>query len=65
LVKPGVGLGISGTTGTVYQIQSRPSLTTGTWSAISTNTIVSNGFNLVLPLTNHTTTFYRALWLGN
>ena len=66
LVKPGVGLGISGTTGTIYQIQSRASLTTGSWSAISTNTIASNGFNLVLPvLTNHSTTFYRALWLPN
>ncbi len=65
IVKPGVGLGISGTTNTVYQIQSRSSLTTGTWSAISTNTIVSNGFNLVLPPTNRPTTFYRAFWLGN
>jgi hypothetical protein len=33
---------------------------------VSTNTILTNGFNLLLPnpATNGTAIFYRALWLG-
>jgi hypothetical protein len=60
-----LGLGITGTTGTAYQIQRTASLTSGSWSAMSTNTITSAGFNLVLsyPFTNGMATFYRALWL--
>ncbi len=44
-----VGLGITGTTGTVYRLERRPSLTSGSWLPVSTNTIASNGFNLLLP----------------
>jgi len=65
VINPALGLGITGTTGTTYQIQSRTSLTSGSWLAISTNTITSTGFNPVLPppFTNGPATFYRALWL--
>jgi PKD repeat protein len=61
-----IGLGITGTTNTVYQIQRRTSLTSGSWLSVSTNTINSNGFNLVLPnpATNGNAFFYRAVWLG-
>ena len=60
-----IGLGITGTTGTVYEIESRISLTSGTWAPVSTNMILSTGFNLVLPLpaTNWPAAFYRATWL--
>ena len=61
-----LGIGITGTTGTVYQIQSRNSLATGTWIPLSTNTILSNSFNLILPFPsspNQTSAFYRAIWL--
>jgi len=59
------GLGITGTTGTTYRLESRNSLSSGSWIPLSTNTIVSYGFNLVLPLlpTNQPATYYRALWL--
>jgi hypothetical protein len=60
------GIGITGTTGTVYQIERRSSLTTGDWLSVSTNMMLSNGFNLVLPLpafTNQPAAFYRARWL--
>ena len=65
VVNPAVGLGIMGTTNTSYLIQYRTNLTTGAWLPLSTNTILSNGFNLVLPWppTNGPTAFYRALWL--
>jgi NHL repeat len=61
----GTGLGIMGTPGTTYQIQYRTDLTTGSWQPLSTNTIMSNGFNLVLPWppTNGPAAFYRAVWL--
>ena len=61
-----VGLGITGTTGTVYQLQRRTNLTGGSWSSVSTNTIRTNGFNLLLPqpATNGNAFFYRAVWLG-
>jgi DNA-binding beta-propeller fold protein YncE len=61
-----VGIGITGTTGTVYVIQRRNSLTSGSWTNISTNTITSGGFNLLLPnpATNGPVNFYRAVWLG-
>ncbi|HEY1661740.1 MAG TPA: SBBP repeat-containing protein [Verrucomicrobiae bacterium] len=59
------GFGITGTTGTVYVIQKSSSLTAGIWTPVSTNTITSSGFNLVLPnpLTNGSAVFYRAVWL--
>jgi hypothetical protein len=65
VIDPELGLGITGTTGTTYQIQSSTSLASGTWTAISTNTIISTGFNLILPppFTNGAATFYRAKWL--
>jgi hypothetical protein len=65
MVKP-QGIGLRGTTNTLYRLESRASLLTGTWKGISTNMIVSNGFNLVLPkgATNQPTTFYRAVWLN-
>jgi len=61
-----VGLGITGTTGTVYQLQRRTNLTSGSWLPVSTNTIRTNGFNLLLPqpATNGNAFFYRAVWLG-
>jgi hypothetical protein len=60
------GLGITGTTGTMYVIQRRSSLTSGSWTNVSTNTIMSGGFNLLLPnpATNGSANFYRAVWLG-
>jgi hypothetical protein len=58
------GIGLQGTTNTTYRIESAPSLK-GPWTGLSTNTIVSSGFNLVAPKTNNpTTTFYRAVWLN-
>jgi len=59
------GLGLTGTTGTVYRIEGRASLSSGSWLPLNTNTILSNGFNAVLPLlpTNPPATYYRALWL--
>jgi hypothetical protein len=59
------GLGITGTTGTVYRIERRTSLTTGVWLPVSTNTIFTSGFNLLLsnPATNGSVNFYRAVWL--
>ncbi|HEY1662174.1 MAG TPA: Ig-like domain-containing protein [Verrucomicrobiae bacterium] len=59
------GFGITGTTGTVYVIQKTSSLTSGTWTPVSTNTITTTGFNLVLPnpLTNGPAMYYRAVWL--
>ena len=66
VARAALGIGITGTTGTVYQIQSRSSLASGSWIPVSTNTILSNGFNLILPLPsslNQTSAFYRAVWL--
>jgi len=65
LVVNGMKIGITGTTGTVYVIQRRSSLTTGSWLNVSTNTITSGGFNLLLPnpTTNGPVNFYRAVWL--
>jgi hypothetical protein len=65
LVASGAALGITGTTGTVYRIERRSSLTSGTWQPVSTNTISSGGFNLFLanPTTNGSVNFYRAVWL--
>jgi len=60
------GLGIMGTTGTVYVIQRRSSLNSGSWTNVSTNTITATGFNLLLPnpATNGPLNFFRALWIG-
>ncbi|HXC98616.1 MAG TPA: hypothetical protein VN048_04690 [Verrucomicrobiae bacterium] len=60
-----MGLGLTGTTNTSYVIEYRTNLTTGAWLTLSTNTILSNGFNPVLPWppTNGPTGFYRAVWL--
>ena len=60
-----VGIGISGTTGTTYRLERKSALTNATWLPVSTNTILSNGFNLVLPrpATNPPTGFYRLQWL--
>ncbi len=59
------GIGIIATTGTVYRIEKTSSLTSGIWTPVSTNTINSSGFNLVLPnpFTNGPAIFYRAVWL--
>jgi hypothetical protein len=61
-----IGFGITGTTGTVYRIERRTSLTSGSWLPFKTNTILTSGFNLVLPnpATNGSVNFYRATWLG-
>jgi hypothetical protein len=66
LVVNGMNIGITGTTGTVYVIQRRSSLISGSWINVSTNTITSGGFNLLLPnpTTNGPVNFYRALWSG-
>jgi hypothetical protein len=58
------GVGLSGTTNTTYRIEKTTSLKNPAWTGLSTNTIVSANFNLVVPRTNQTTTFYRAVWLG-
>jgi hypothetical protein len=65
LVASILGIGIIGTTNTSYRIEGRVSLTTGSWTPVSTNTVNSAGFNLVLPkpATNSPTMFYRAVWL--
>jgi len=65
LVANHLGIGITGTTGTVYQIERSSSLSSGIWVPVSTNTITTTGFNLVLPYTttNSPAAFYRALWL--
>ena len=65
LVSRASGFGITGTTGTSYRVEQRSSLSAGTWLPLSTNTILSTGFNLVLPRppTNPPTTFYRLQWL--
>jgi len=62
-----MGIGITGTTGTVYRIESRNSLNSGSWTPVSTNTILSNGFNAVLPFlpSNPPASYYRAVWLPN
>jgi sugar lactone lactonase YvrE len=59
------GIGIKGTAGTEYRIESCSSLTSGDWSTVSTNTIGTNGFSWVVPAptTNNSTIFYRAVWL--
>jgi hypothetical protein len=61
-VDPVLGLGVSGTIGTMYELQSRTSLTSGSWVPLSTNLISSNGFNPIpiQPGTNHSSIFYRA-----
>ena len=62
---PTMGIALTGTTGTMYRIESRTSLTSGNWQPLRTNTITSSGLNLVLPppATNQPATFYRAVWL--
>ena len=64
VINRGVGVGITGTTGTKYRLERRPSLSSGTWLPVKTNTL-TNGFNLLLPwpLTNGPASFYRAVWL--
>jgi hypothetical protein len=61
-----VGLGITGTTGTVYQLERRTNLASGSWLPVSTNIILTTGFNLLLPkpATDGNPIFYRAVWLG-
>jgi hypothetical protein len=59
-----VGIALRGTTGTTYRIERSSTLKSGTWAAISTNTITTNGFNFVLPKPGtNAPTFYRAVWL--
>lgn len=61
---PGLGLQITGTTGTAYRIEYRTNLTAGAWLPLRTNTL-TGGFNLVTPWppTNGSSAFYRAIWL--
>jgi len=58
------GLGMTGTFNTSYRVERSPSLLSGSWLSVSTNTL-SNGFNLLLPwpTTNGPASFYRAVWL--
>jgi hypothetical protein len=59
------GLGLLGTTNTSYRIESKSSLQSPTWTAVSTNTIVTPNGDLVMARTNGAgTMFYRAVWLG-
>ena len=60
----GTGLAMTGTINTSYRVERRPDLLTGSWLAVSTNTL-SNGFSLLLtwPFTNGSASFYRAVWL--
>ncbi len=64
LVTEGVGLGITGTTGTAYRLESRNSLNSGTWLPVSTN-VLGPGTNRLLawPPANGPAAFYRAVWL--
>jgi len=59
------GIGITGTTGTTYQLQYRTNLAVGSWIPLQTNTIGS-GSNRLLPWppTNGPAAYYRAVWLG-
>ena len=58
------GIAITGTVGTMYRIERSTSLANGSWAAVSTNTITTNGFNFVLPKpTTNGPSFYRAVWL--
>ena len=65
MVANGRGVGLTGTTGTTYQIRTRTNLIFGAWIPVCTNTITTNGFNLALPPppTNNSPVYYRALWL--
>ncbi|HEX3800918.1 MAG TPA: hypothetical protein VH413_19655 [Verrucomicrobiae bacterium] len=59
------GIGLRGTTNTIYRIESTASLQNPNWVGLSTNTITSSGVNVVLPLpVNPVGMFYRAVWLG-
>lgn len=59
------GIGLLGTTNTTYRIEKSTKLINPNWIGVSTNTIVSNGFNLVLSKSNNpATAFYRAVWLN-
>src|SRR5262249_5292072 len=62
-ILPGAGLGMTGTTGTVYRLEWRTSLVAGAWLPLGTNAPLSNGFNLLLswPLTNGPSSYYRSL----
>ena len=59
------GIGISGSTGTTHRLEYRPSLLGGSWLPLSTNTILTDGLNLLMPWppTNGPRAFYRAVWL--
>jgi hypothetical protein len=58
-------IGITGTMGTSYRIETTTSLKTGTWVGVSTNTIISPAFNLIVSKpTNGQSIFYRAVWLN-
>ncbi len=64
LVVNSQGIGLSGTTNTTYRIEKTASLKNPVWTGLSTNTITNANFNLVVPRTNVTTMFYRAVWLN-
>ncbi len=60
------GIGLSGTTNMTYRIEKTASLKNPVWTGISTNTITSSNFTLVVPKTNNpATTFYRAVLLNH
>ncbi len=65
LVVTGQGIGLQGTTNTTYRIESTTSLNNPVWTGLSTNTILTSGFNLVAAKpANPTAVFYRAVWLN-
>jgi hypothetical protein len=53
---------LDGQAGQTYILQSSTNLVH--WSAVSTNTLSSNSFEIFLPTTNSTRMFYRGLWKG-
>jgi hypothetical protein len=62
-IDPVLGLGLTGTANTKYQIQSNNSLGGGTWIPFKTNTLNSAG---TVVITNTPRPgYYRALWLTN
>ncbi len=57
-----VALWLDGQAGQTYLLQSSANLVN--WSAVSTNTLSSNSFEIFLATTNSTRMYYRGLWNG-
>jgi hypothetical protein len=58
------GIGISGTTGTVYSIDYTPRVPTNNWSSLLNVSLLKNGVNSATnPITTNGNLFFRARWL--